>query len=181
MDNKRREIEGHSITRPPDFNESNYIHWKTKMRIFLFSNDFEFRQNILWGHQDLIIKKDLGNGKEKRAHTINEKSMIALYCALNEIKFNGVSLCTTPKKIWDLLEVAHKVVNQVKDSKISLHSHKYETLRMEDNKIINAMYNRFNNIILCLKGLGKTTGRVELNHKLLLSLRKEWQPKVMAI
>ena len=32
--------EGHSITRPPMFNGTDYTYWKTRMRIFLISMDF---------------------------------------------------------------------------------------------------------------------------------------------
>lgn len=52
---------------------------------------------------------------------------------------------------------------------------------MEEGETINAMYNHFNDIIVCLKGLGKVIGKAELNRKLLVSLLKEWHPKVMTI
>lgn len=51
---------------------------------------------------------------------------------------------------------------------------------MKENETINDMYNRFNNNVAGLKGLGMTIGNVELNHRLFHSL-PEWWPKVMTI
>lgn len=52
---------------------------------------------------------------------------------------------------------------------------------MEVGETINAMYNNFNNIIIGLKGLVKVIEKVELNHKLLVSLHKEWHPRLTTI
>lgn len=46
---------------------------------------------------------------------------------------------------------------------------------MEEKKYINAMYNKFNDIVLNLKGHGKTIEKAELNRKLLLSLPKKME------
>lgn len=47
----------------------------------------------------------------------------------------------------------HEGTSQVKESKISLFTYKYEVFRME-SETINAMYNYFNDIIISLKDLG---------------------------
>lgn len=104
--------------------------------------------------------------------------MNALYCALNETEFNRVSLFTTTKEMWDLLEV--KGTSHVKESKISLLTHRYKVFKMEENQNVNAMYNRFNDIVLNLKGCWKTIEKAELNHKLLLYLPQKWRTKVIS-
>lgn len=90
------------------------------------------------------------------------------------------SSCTNAKKIWDLLEVIHEGTTQVKEFKISILTHKYELFKIEENETINDMYDRFNDIVEDLKGLG-TIFKSELNWKILLFLPKEWRPKVMTI
>lgn len=52
---------------------------------------------------------------------------------------------------------------------------------MEENETVNAIHNRFNDIVVGFKRLGKNIGNAELNHKFLLSLPKEWRLQVMAI
>lgn len=141
------------------------------MRIFLSSNDFNVWKIILlvtWSEQ------------EKKTHFINTKATNALYCALNEIKFDRVYFFITTKEIWDLLEDTHEGTYQVKEFKINLLTYKYEIFRVE-NKTINTMYVKFDDIVIGLKRLEKTIEKVELNYKVLLSLPKEWWPKVTAI
>lgn len=52
---------------------------------------------------------------------------------------------------------------------------------MEVGETINVMYNNFNNTIVGLKGLVRVIEKAEFNHKLLLSLPKEWRSRFMAI
>lgn len=79
--------------------------------------------------------------------------------------------------IW----ITHEGTTQIKESQISLLTHRYAVFKMDENETINAMYNRFNDIFVGLKGIGKTIGKAELNHKLLLSLQKEWRSKVTIV
>lgn len=107
--------------------------------------------------------------------------MNTLYCALNETELYKVSLCTTIKEIWDLIEVTCEGTFEVKEYKISLLTHKYEVFKMEESEPINDMYNRFNDIIVGFKELGKTICKAELNREFLLSHPKERRSKVMTI
>lgn len=68
------------------------------MRIFLSFNNFDIRQIILCGYQDLNLNWDWWNELEKNAHTINVKAMNVLYCALNETEFNSIPLRETQRK-----------------------------------------------------------------------------------
>lgn len=104
-----------------------------------------------------------------------------LLCAHNETKLNRVSLCQSAKVICQLLEITREGTSQVKETMISLLTHKYEVFKMEKGETINIIYNHFNDIMVGLNGLGKVIGKVELTRKLLLSLSKEWCPKVIAI
>lgn len=107
--------------------------------------------------------------------------MNALFFALNETKYMRVSRCCTAQDIWQLLEVTLEGILQVKESKINLLTCKYETFKIKDGESINAIYNRFNDIIVRLQNLGKKLELVELNRKLLASLPIECRPKVMVI
>lgn len=54
------------------------------------------------------------------------------YCSLNKSEFNRVSFYTTLKEISDLHKVTHEGTSQVKESKISLLTHKYEILKWRE-------------------------------------------------
>ena len=87
----------------------------------------------------------------------------------------------TAKKIWDRLEVTHEDTNQVKETKINMLVHKYELFRMKSNETITDMFTRFTDNINNLKNLGKLYLDSDLCKKILRSLLRTWESKVMAI
>ena len=93
---------------------------------------------------------------------LNAKAMNILYCVLDANEFNRISICTSAKKIWDILEVTHKETNQVKESKINMLVHKYELFKMEPNESISNMFTRFTDITNFLKFLSKDYTNFEL-------------------
>lgn len=70
-----------------------------------------------------------------------------------------------------LLEITDESTNQVKQSKITNLTYKYESFQnkveIKSVESISIMYNLFNEIIVGLEGLGKKMSKVELNRKLL--------------
>ena len=112
---------------------------------------------------------------------LNAKAMNVLYYALDANEFNRISVCTSAKEIWDTLEVTHEGTNQVKESKINMLVHKYELFKMEPTESITNMLTMFTDIINYLKSLGKDFSNFDLVRKILRSLSKSWELKVIAI
>jgi hypothetical protein len=83
--------------------------------------------------------------------------------------------------MWDKLEVAYEVTNQVKEFEISRVVHKYELFCIKFEESISEMFTRFTNIINSLKALSKCYTNVENVRKILRSLSKHWDAKVTAI
>ena len=100
--------EGHSITRPPLFNGSDYTYWKTRMRIFLISMDFELWTIVENEFQKSSLPMSKWNESEKKVFALNAKAMNALFCALDKNEFNHVSICDSAFDIWRTLEVTHE-------------------------------------------------------------------------
>ena len=96
--------------------------------------------------------------------------MNVLYCALDASEFNRISVCPSVKEIWDTLEVTHKRINQVKESKINMLVHKYELFKIETTKFIINMFIRFVDIVNCLKSLDKDFTNSDLVREILKSL-----------
>ena len=96
------------------------------MRIFLCSIDFELWEIVENGYTMPQYSRDQWSNEEKRLYTLNAKAMNAFYCALNEVEYNRISLCTSAHDIWELLQVIHEGINQVKDYKIGALTQKYE-------------------------------------------------------
>ncbi|XP_028082490.1 uncharacterized protein LOC114283818 [Camellia sinensis] len=104
-----------------------------------------------------------------------------LYCALDATEFNKICTCTTTKEIWDKLVVTHEETTQVKESRMSLLVHNYEFFKMKPDENISQMLTRFTDIIDSLKSLGKTYTNAKIVRKVLQSLPKSWENKVIAV
>ena len=112
---------------------------------------------------------------------LNTKAMNLLYCALDANKFNKILGCISAKEIWDKLEVTYEGTNQVKETKINMLVHKYKLFQMKQNKIISSMFICFTDIINILKYLDKMYTNFDLVKKVLRSLPRSWELKVIAI
>ena len=143
--------EGHSITRPPMFSGTNNTYWKTRMRIFLISMDFELCNLVENGFSKSSLPMIDWNDLEKKAFALNAKAMNALFCALDRNKFNRVSMCETTFDIWHILEITHEGTSSVKDSKVNFFMHDFEMFCMEPRETIGDIYTRFTHVVNSLK------------------------------
>ncbi|CAL9106917.1 unnamed protein product [Musa textilis] len=173
--------EGHSITCPPKFNGSNYTYWKTHIKIFLISIDFELWNIIKNDFQKSYLPMNEWNKSKKKVFTLNAKAMNALFYALDKNEFNCVLTYESIFDIWHTLEITHEGTSRVKESKINLLVHSYELFRMKPSESIGDMYTRFIDIVNGLKALRIGFSNFQLVTKILRSLPKSWDPKVTTI
>ncbi|KAK2986253.1 hypothetical protein RJ640_021822 [Escallonia rubra] len=182
--------EGSATTRPPLLKNDNYSYWKNRIRNFL-------RQDThVWyvvENGPIIPMKDGPDGTkipkgilEMNAHeahlfSMDDKAKNIISCGLDMNQYNRVSACETAKEMWRLLEVTHKGTNQVKETKINMLVQQYEAFKMKEHESINEMYSRFTLIINGLKLLGKTYPEKEVVRKVLRSLPKRWEVKLIVI
>ena len=138
-----KQHEGHSTTKPPLFDGTGYKFWKQRMRIFLCSIDFELWEIVENSYTMPQSSRDQWSNEEKKLYTLNSKAMNALYCALNEVEYNRISLCTSAHDIWEKLQVTHEGTSQVKESKIGALTQKYELFKMSQDEDISKMFTRF--------------------------------------
>ena len=117
------------------FNGLKYSYWKTQIIIFIQALEFKLWTIIKNGPHtplklvnNVFISKSESEWNEngEQLAQLNAKAMNLLYYALNASEFNRIFTCTSAKKIWDRLKVAHEGTNQVKESKINMLVHKYE-------------------------------------------------------
>lgn len=82
-------VEGHSTTRPPLFNGTNYSYWRTIMKLFIQANDFEVWRVITNGtsiskkkFDGVIVTKEENEWDDVDIKTVqlNAKAMHALFC-----------------------------------------------------------------------------------------------------
>ena len=90
-------------------------------------------------------------------------------------------MCESAKEMWDILEVTHEDMNEVKRARKNTLIQEYEMFRMKAGESICDVQKRFTHIVNHLLALGKTFDKEKLNIKILKSLNRTWQPKVTTI
>jgi len=83
--------------------------------------------------------------------------------------------------MWDALEILHKGIDDVKQSKINTLVQQYQLFRMEDGESMSSMQMRFTHIVNKFQNLGKDISNQDCTNKILICMTREWQPKVTAI
>ncbi|XP_070048742.1 uncharacterized protein [Nicotiana tomentosiformis] len=112
----------------------------------------------------------------------NAKAKKWLVCGLGPDEYSKIQGCSTAKKIWDILQVAHEGTTQVKISRGTLLYSQYENFAMKDGETIREMYTRFTTLINELKSLGRIIPEEEKVEKILTRvLPITWESKITVI
>lgn len=73
---KTKALEGEWATRPPFIDGSIYTYWKTRMRIFLISCDFDWWKVVLDGQIDRKTERGSWGEKAKQAQSFNASAWL---------------------------------------------------------------------------------------------------------
>ena len=80
-----------------------------------------------------------------------------------------------------MLEITHQGTSSMNKTKINILVQQYEMFNMHSNETIAQMFARFNSITNDLYALGKSYTSTELVNKILKSIPKTYQSKVVTI
>ena len=111
----------------------------------------------------------------------NAKAKHYLICGLDRNIFNSVDQESSAYEMWRMLEVTHQGTSSMKETKINILVQQYKMFKMHHNKTIGQMFARFTTITNDLNALGKSYTSTKLVNKILRSLPKAYQSKVVAI
>ena len=118
---------------------------------------------------------------DKRMLSKNAKAKYALICGLDRDVFKNIEQASTAHDMWKMLEVTHQGTSAMKETKIQIFSTQYENFKMKADETIANMYTRFTTITNGLNALGKVLTQKDMVTKILRSLTKAYQGKVVAI
>jgi len=167
------------------FNEMNYAFWKIRMKIFMESIDSFIWEVVVHGpYVPMRVVKDeevakprsewSESEKKKAQYDLVAKNIITLTLTMDE--FFRISQCSSAKKMWEVLEVTHEGIEDVKRSRKHSLIQEYELFRMQPEESIVDVQKRFTHIVNHLTRLGKVFYKEELNIKVLKCLDRSWQP-----
>ncbi|KAI5681520.1 hypothetical protein M9H77_02748 [Catharanthus roseus] len=103
-------VEGFSTNSPPLFNGTNYTFWKSRIKIYICSINFDLWSILEKGpfvpQKDGRVKKvEEFDEFDSRKMTLNFQAMNILSCALDANEYNRVRGCDSAHEMWKLLEV----------------------------------------------------------------------------
>ncbi|MQL75624.1 hypothetical protein Taro_007995 [Colocasia esculenta] len=179
--NKGYMAEGHSVTRPPFFNGTDYPYWKNRIQVFLRAQNFELWKIVHKGAYTLPEDEDTWTKDQIAKGTLNWSALNMMQCAVHPKEYSRVSMCTSAKEMWDKLELIYEGMSQVRESKVSMLVSEYEMFKMNNDETISDMFVRFMLIINGLKGLKKEYSESDLVRKILQSLPSSWNTKATVI
>ncbi|XP_050909962.1 uncharacterized protein LOC127123830 [Lathyrus oleraceus] len=182
--------DGGSSNKLPLIFGEYFDFWKIRMKAYLEAQGdgiWEIVENV--PHNPTSVVNGVGTPKVKNSYDeddkkriLNEKKSInILQSALSMDELFRISQCKLEKEIWDTLVDTHEGTTEVKRSRLNKLSQEYEIFIMQSGESIIALQKRFVHLANNLIALGKTFTNDDLNLKVIVSLTREWQPKVTAI
>ena len=119
-------VEGSSINRPPMFNGMNYAFWKIRIKIFMESIDSCIWEVVVHGpYVPMQVVKDeevvkprsewSESEKKKAQYDLVAKNIITSSLTMDD--FFRISQCSSTKEMWEVLEVIHEDIEDVKRSR----------------------------------------------------------------
>ena len=173
--------EGHSVTRPPYFDGTDYPYWKNRMQVFLRAQNYELWKIVSKGPYVLPEDEDTWTKDQIAKGTLNWSALNMMQCAVHPKEFSRVSTCSTAKEMWDKLELIYEGTSEVRETKVSMLVSEYEMFKMKTDETISDMFARFMLIVNGLKGLKKEYSESDLVRKILRSLTSSWNTKATVI
>ncbi|KAK1552620.1 hypothetical protein Q3G72_020482 [Acer saccharum] len=184
--------EGALSTRPPLLTGVNYTSWKGKMEAYVCQIHDRAWMAIEDGYappmmtptgggEEVLKPKAQWSTEEFETSKWNRKAWHALLCAVDENQYKLIQNTRIAKEAWDILEVAHKGTDVVKDSELQVLQTQFELLKMEEDKCFNDFEVKLMDIVNQSHQLGDPYSDRRVKQKIMRSLPARFESKVTAL
>ena len=109
---------GQSLLIPPLFDETNYVYWKVRMKVFLQALGEQVWQVVEVGWikpKEALVDWDEATIIEAN---FNSRALNALFCGVTNEEFKKISSTEIAKEVWTILETTYKGTKTVKTVKL---------------------------------------------------------------
>jgi hypothetical protein len=161
------------IGKPPHFDGNNYDYWKIRMSMHLRAMGRKIWPIVKDGF--VVLKEDEPSASDNENILTNDQAMNVFYDALDINEFNRIKNLTTAHEIWIKLMEIHEGTTIVKSAKLYVCKGKFEQFIMKEDESVSDMFNRLNEIVNELKGLGFNVPDMDFTHKFLRSLLEKYE------
>jgi hypothetical protein len=118
----------------------------------------------------VVLKQDEPSPSDNENVLTNDQAMNVFYDALDINEFNRIKNLTSAHEIWTKLMEIHEGTTIVKSVELYVCKGKFEQFLIKEDESVSDMFNRLNEIVNELKGLGFNAPDVDFTHKFLRSL-----------
>jgi hypothetical protein len=122
----------------------------------------------------VVLNQDEPSPSDNENVLTNDQAMNVFYEALDINEFNRIKNLTTAHDIWIKLMEIHEGTAIVKSVKLYVCKGKFEQFIMKEDESVSDMFNRLNEIVNELKGLGFDVPDADFTHKFLRSLLEKY-------
>jgi hypothetical protein len=150
-----------------------YDYWKIRMPMHLREMGGKIWPIVKDGF--VVLKQDEPSVSVNENILTNDQAMNVFYDALYINEFNRIKNLTTAHEIWTKLMEIHEGTTIVKSAKLYVCKEKFEQFIMKEDGSVSDMFNRLNEIVNELKGLGFDVPDVDFTHKFLRSLPEKYE------
>ncbi|XP_058783859.1 uncharacterized protein LOC131658599 [Vicia villosa] len=181
------------MNRPPVLDGSNYDYWKPRMVSFLKSIDIKVWKAVLKGWTHPVIMGEYNQPKnvlkpevdwkqeEDKLALANSKAFNAIFNGIDKNIFRLVNTCEVAKDLWEILRTTHKGTSKVKMSRLQLLTTQFENLWMKEDESIHEFHMNVLEIANASSALGEKIPESKLVRKMLRSLPRIFDMKVIVI
>ena len=170
---------GVHVGKPLFFDGNNYDYWKVRMTAHLKAMSRKIWRVVNDGYV-ILDPKNLTPLDEEN-ELLNDQAINVLFSALDVSEFNRVKNLDTANGIWKKLMEIHEGTSTVKEAKLYVLKRKFSEFVMKKDESVPEMFNRLNDIVNELKGLGFEVPDVDFSHKFLRSLPERYDTIVTLI
>ena len=163
---------GIHVGKPPFFDGNNYDYWKIRMSTYLKAMSRKL-QRVVNGGYVILDAKNL-TPVDKENEVLNDQGVNVLFSALDVSEFNRVKSLRNTNDIWKNLLEIHEGTSSVKEAKLYVLKGKISEFAMKKDESVAEMFNRLNDIVNELKGLGFEVPDADFSHKFLRSLPERY-------
>jgi hypothetical protein len=134
------------------------------------------------GNKTTVLKpEEEWTAPEDELSLANSKALNAIFNGVDQNVFRMIKQCNVAKKAWEILEITYEGTSGVKISRLQLLTTQFEKLTMKEDENIQEFYMNILDMSNNFDTLGEKMSEEKLVRKILRSLPKRFDMKVIAI
>ena len=163
----------------PRFDGSNYVYWSKRMNAYLFSLGYNIWKIVKDGYKEPTNGPTSDDEIEECEN--NGRVVNAILAGLSESEFYKVMNYTSTKDMWDKLATIYQGDSKVKQQKLQTYRIQFEGLKMTEKENIIACFQRVEEVVNTMKGLGETMDPILVVQDIPRTLNSKYNPNVSTI